>query len=63
MTDQIKDPSRYSLPFVRILGTPVSIVSLGGVLRLFEAWASERCDRSVVLRDVHGVMAEALPFD
>ena len=45
-------------PFRRtwILGTPVSIISMKQILRLFEEWLTNNHDRSVVLRDVHGVM-------
>ena len=41
---------------VRILGTPVSILSVGRALHLFEQWVIDRRDRYVVFRDVHGVM-------
>jgi N-acetylglucosaminyldiphosphoundecaprenol N-acetyl-beta-D-mannosaminyltransferase len=41
---------------VRILGTPISIVTIDGALRRFERWVLEARDRCVVLRDVHGVM-------
>jgi N-acetylglucosaminyldiphosphoundecaprenol N-acetyl-beta-D-mannosaminyltransferase len=41
---------------VRILGTPVSILSVKRALHLFDQWVVDRCDRYVVFRDVHGVM-------
>jgi N-acetylglucosaminyldiphosphoundecaprenol N-acetyl-beta-D-mannosaminyltransferase len=40
----------------RILGTPVSILTVERALHLFERWVVDRCDRYVVFRDVHGVM-------
>jgi N-acetylglucosaminyldiphosphoundecaprenol N-acetyl-beta-D-mannosaminyltransferase len=41
----------------RVLGTPVSIVSMDRILKLFEhEWIPHRRDRYIVLRDVHGVM-------
>src|SRR5262249_57659010 len=46
----------HAIVSVRIVGTPVSVISLDGALKLFEAWAVDRRGRSVVLRDVHGVM-------
>jgi N-acetylglucosaminyldiphosphoundecaprenol N-acetyl-beta-D-mannosaminyltransferase len=42
--------------YIRILGTPVSIVTIDGALRRFEQWVLDPEDRCVVLRDVHGVM-------
>lgn len=45
-----------AIPSIRILGTPISIVSLDRVLRLFERWVGDGRDHSVVFRDVHGVM-------
>jgi N-acetylglucosaminyldiphosphoundecaprenol N-acetyl-beta-D-mannosaminyltransferase len=47
----------------RILGTPVSIVSMDRVLRLFEMWTAKRSDRYVVVRDVHGVMRARSELD
>jgi N-acetylglucosaminyldiphosphoundecaprenol N-acetyl-beta-D-mannosaminyltransferase len=45
------------IPVYRILGTPVSIISMDQVLKLFEVdWTVHRRDRYVVLRDVHGIM-------
>ena len=41
---------------LRILGTPVSILSVERVLHLFKQWVIDRRDRYVVFRDVHGVM-------
>jgi N-acetylglucosaminyldiphosphoundecaprenol N-acetyl-beta-D-mannosaminyltransferase len=41
---------------VRILGTPISIVSVDQLLGLIGGWAAERRDRYVVFRDVHGVI-------
>lgn len=48
--------NRFGISFVRILGIPISIVSMEQVLALFESWVADRCDRSVVVRDVHGLM-------
>jgi len=44
------------IAFIRILDTPISIVSLDRVIGLFDAWMANRQDRCVVLRDVHGIM-------
>ena len=41
---------------IRILGTPVSILSVERALHLFAQWVINRRDRYVVFRDVHGVM-------
>ena len=40
-----------------IVGTPISLISLDRLLRLFEQWIADRHDRYVVFRDVHGVVA------
>jgi len=48
MTDR---PQRY-----RILGIPISIVSMDRVLAIFDRWLADRHDRYVIFRDVHGVM-------
>jgi len=42
---------------VSIVGTPISLISLNGLLRVFEQWITDRQDRYVVFRDVHGVVA------
>jgi N-acetylglucosaminyldiphosphoundecaprenol N-acetyl-beta-D-mannosaminyltransferase len=45
------------IPRFRVLGTPVSIVSMDRILNLLEQkWIPNRRDRYIVLRDVHGVM-------
>jgi N-acetylglucosaminyldiphosphoundecaprenol N-acetyl-beta-D-mannosaminyltransferase len=49
-------PFRAEFASVRILGAPVSVVSMTSVLKLFESWVANRRDRFVVIRDVHGVM-------
>ena len=57
MSDKAKDalqPDAQKVPFTRILGAPISIISTDSVLPLFEAWMADRCGRFVVLRDVHG---------
>ena len=41
---------------IRILGTPISIISIDRALRQFEQWVPDSLDHYVVLRDVHGVM-------
>ena len=41
---------------IRIVGTPVSLISMNRMLTLLESWVRDRRDRFVVLRDVHGVM-------
>jgi N-acetylglucosaminyldiphosphoundecaprenol N-acetyl-beta-D-mannosaminyltransferase len=42
--------------YIRVLGTPISIVTVDRVLAIFETWLKDRSDRFVVFRDVHGVM-------
>jgi N-acetylglucosaminyldiphosphoundecaprenol N-acetyl-beta-D-mannosaminyltransferase len=42
---------------VSVVGTPISLISLNRLLRLFEQWITDRHDRYVVFRDVHGVVA------
>jgi hypothetical protein len=52
MSDKAKDalqPDAQKVPFTRILGAPISIISTDSVLPLFEAWMADRCDRFVVL--------------
>ena len=56
MIDPGGHPEETKVPFIRILGTPVSVVSLEGVLRLFEGWITQNRARFAVFRDVHGVM-------
>jgi N-acetylglucosaminyldiphosphoundecaprenol N-acetyl-beta-D-mannosaminyltransferase len=56
MIDQNGNAGNAEFPIVRILGTPVSIVSFKDVLTLFEEWVAEHHGRFVVFRDVHGVM-------
>lgn len=48
--------SEDAVPRSRILGTPVSLVSMRHVLALLERWVVHGRDRYVVMRDVHGVM-------
>jgi len=47
---------RPQLQSVWILGTPISIVSMGKVIDLLEEWVAGARDHYVVFRDVHGVM-------
>lgn len=54
MNSDQEEPDR--IRFARILGTPVSVVSMDRVLELFEMWTTKPRDRYVVVRDVHGVM-------
>src|ERR1700729_73812 len=42
---------------ISIVGTPISLVSLDELLRVFERWIAAPHDRYVVFRDVHGVIA------
>jgi N-acetylglucosaminyldiphosphoundecaprenol N-acetyl-beta-D-mannosaminyltransferase len=44
-------------PQVNVVGTPVSLVSLEPLLRVFDEWVANPKDRYVVFRDVHGVIA------
>ena len=45
------------IPQVSIVGTPISLISLDRLLRIFDEWVAKSQDRYVVFRDVHGVMA------
>jgi N-acetylglucosaminyldiphosphoundecaprenol N-acetyl-beta-D-mannosaminyltransferase len=42
---------------IPIVGTPISLISLNRLLRVFEQWIADPHDRYVVFRDVHGVVA------
>jgi N-acetylglucosaminyldiphosphoundecaprenol N-acetyl-beta-D-mannosaminyltransferase len=55
MVGQSENAGRAKVPFVRIVGTPVSIVSLEETLRFFESWVKQRRGGFAVFRDVHGV--------
>jgi N-acetylglucosaminyldiphosphoundecaprenol N-acetyl-beta-D-mannosaminyltransferase len=58
MLDKIQGTSGDSGRFgsIRVLGTPVSAISITRALSLFEAWMRDDKDHYVVCRDVHGVM-------
>jgi N-acetylglucosaminyldiphosphoundecaprenol N-acetyl-beta-D-mannosaminyltransferase len=43
-------------PAIRIVGAPVSLVTMDGVLEIFASWVGSGSDRIVLLRDVHGAM-------
>jgi N-acetylglucosaminyldiphosphoundecaprenol N-acetyl-beta-D-mannosaminyltransferase len=43
-------------PAIRIVGSPVSLVTMDRVLEIFDSWIGSGRDRIVLLRDVHGAM-------
>ena len=49
-------PLSADVDTIRIVGAPVSVVSIPKVLAIFERWVGSGRDRVVLLRDVHGVM-------
>jgi N-acetylglucosaminyldiphosphoundecaprenol N-acetyl-beta-D-mannosaminyltransferase len=42
---------------ISIVGTPISLISVDEMLRVFDRWTVDPHDRYVVFRDVHGVIA------
>ena len=50
-------PSPKKFPQIRVVGTPISIISLSPLLHLLEEWVANPRDRYIVFRDVHGVIA------
>lgn len=55
-TDATPKQAKSFIQQIRIVGTPVSIISIDQLLNLFDEWFVNRRDRYVVFRDVHGVV-------
>ncbi len=52
----MNDPSPKSLPFVCILGVPVSIVNLSSAVEAILSWCAAGRSAYICIRDVHGIM-------
>jgi N-acetylglucosaminyldiphosphoundecaprenol N-acetyl-beta-D-mannosaminyltransferase len=55
-SDRQVPPKENQVNSVFILGTPISLVTMDQVIGLLAKWTSDRSDRYIVFRDVHGVV-------